>query len=87
MADIPQIARPTQTQPGPFRAVGSRVLRLAGLRCRLLYPAAVVDGAAPAPYLAEGRQTSEPWPWIRRGGHEIRRYLIVFDPLTFVLAQ
>ena len=58
--------------PGPFRAVGSRVLRLAGLRCRLLYPAAAVDGAAAAPYLSEGRQTSEPWPWIRRGGHEIR---------------
>eukprot|EP00435_Cladocopium_sp_Y103_P071707 s200_g38.t1 len=30
---------------GPFRAVGSRVVRLAGLRCRLLYPAAPSDGA------------------------------------------
>lgn len=42
---------------GPFSAVGSRVLRLAGLRCRVLYPAE--PNGKEAPYLSEGRQTSE----------------------------
>lgn len=42
---------------GPFSAVGSRVLRLAGLRCRVLYPAQ--PNGKEAPYLSEGRQTSE----------------------------
>lgn len=48
---------PSSFVPGPFRAVGSRVLRLAGLRCRVLYPAQ--SNGKEAPYLSEGRRTSE----------------------------
>ena len=78
MADI-------HVSPGPFRAVGSRVVRLAGLRCRLLYPAASSDGGE-APYLSEGRQTSEAWPWSDEAtDHEIMgKTWVQFD---FVLSE
>ncbi|CAK9069626.1 unnamed protein product [Durusdinium trenchii] len=57
-AKLAVINQPQQPElRGPFRAVGSRVLRLAGLRCRVLYPAQ--SNGKEAPYLSEGRRTSD----------------------------
>ncbi|CAJ1375648.1 unnamed protein product [Effrenium voratum] len=45
---------------GPYQTIGSRLLRLANLRCRLLYPAdPAALGAPEAPYLSEGKKTSD----------------------------
>ncbi|CAE7262497.1 PLA2G7 [Symbiodinium natans] len=42
---------------GPYKDVGSSLERFAGLRCRVLYPAQ--RGGKEAPYLSEGRATSD----------------------------
>jgi len=42
---------------GPIQSVGSEIVKLGGLRCRVFYPAASVTGKE-APYLTEGTGTS-----------------------------
>eukprot|EP00929_Paragymnodinium_shiwhaense_P047336 TRINITY_DN24009_c0_g1_i1.p1 TRINITY_DN24009_c0_g1~~TRINITY_DN24009_c0_g1_i1.p1 ORF type:complete len:486 (+),score=90.24 TRINITY_DN24009_c0_g1_i1:57-1460(+) len=59
-AKIAVVGQPRRPElDGSFQTIGSRIVSLGGLRCRVLYPAVAGSGAGEASYLSEGTKTSD----------------------------